>query len=86
MPDVIQDSLIIRIPAILRANGVDMSCFVEIQHGQNCTECRLLDAPPQLADGEYMVEFAEQSLPASKHQGKWGVLCLAPEMQITEAA
>jgi hypothetical protein len=40
----------------------------------------------ELTGGEYLVEFAEESIQANKRQGRWEVLCLTPEGQIIAAA
>ena len=36
--------------------------------------------------GPYMVEFADQSLRTNKYQGKWELVFLAPDLEISDAA
>lgn len=91
MPDFVQDP-ILRIPALLIAtDGTLTRCFVESWNerssaGKTYTRCRITDDPPELPDGEYMVEFAEQPLRTHKHQGKWQLVFLAPDFGIEEMA
>ena len=91
MPDFVQDP-VLRIPALLIAtDGKSARCFVEIWNerssaGKTYTRSRITDDPPELPDGEYMVEFAEQSLRTIKRWGKWQLVFLAPDFEIEEMA
>lgn len=93
MPDAVQNPHpLIRIPALLSgSDGSVARCFVETWNeesstGKTYTRCRITDEPPELPDGPYMVEFAEQSLRTNKYQGKWELVFLAPDVEISDAA
>ena len=82
---------VIRIPALLRGwDGKAASCLIETWNEQSSagkiyTRIRITDDPPELPDGEYLVEFAEQSLRTQKYQGKWQLVFLAPDTSIADA-
>jgi hypothetical protein len=83
---------LIRIPAVLSGpDGIVTRCFVETwteqsSTGKTCTRCRITDDPPELPDGDYMVEFAEQSVRTKRHHGKWQLVFLCPDLEMTDAA
>ena len=92
MPETAQSPRsLIRIPALLHAaDGSTARCFVETWNEQSSagkiyTRIRITGDPPELPDGEYMVEFAEQSLRTQKYQGKWQLVFLAPDTNIADA-
>ena len=82
--------LLIHIPALLSgSNGMVATCLLETlqeSSSANKTRCRITDDLPELADGEYMVEFAEQSARANKCHGQWELVVIATDMDITDAA
>ena len=92
MQELLQERLLLRIPALLCCpDGTIARCFFETwkeqsSAGKTYTRCRITDDPPELPDGEYMVEFAEQSLRTIKRWGKWQLVFLAPDFEIEELA
>ena len=83
---------LIRIPALLSGpDGSVSRCFIETwkepsSTGRTYTRCRIVDDPPELPDGEYMVEFAEQSVRTHKYHGRWELAFLCPGVEVMEAA
>ncbi|HKR29126.1 MAG TPA: hypothetical protein VJT08_01535 [Terriglobales bacterium] len=49
------------------------------------TRCRIIGDPPELPDGDYMVDFAEQSVRTQKYQGKWQLVFLAPDADVIDS-
>ena len=83
---------LIRIPAFLSGpDGSVSRCFVETwkersSTGRTYIRCRIVDDPPDLSDGEYMVEFAEQSVRTHKSHGRWELAYLCQDLEITDVA
>ena len=81
---------IVGVPAALRSleSFYVAGCLLETWNeyssvGKAYTRCRITDEPPELPDGPYMVEFADQSLRTNKYQGKWELVFLAPDLEIS---
>ena len=83
---------LIRIPALHSSpDGRAERCFVETwkeqsSTGRTYTRCRIVDDPPDLPDGDYLVEFAEQSVRTHKYHGRWELVFLYPDLEIIDAA
>jgi hypothetical protein len=83
---------LMRLPALLSGpDGGVTRCFVESwkeqsSKGRTYTRCRIVDDPPHLPDGEYVVEFAEQSIRTNKYHGRWELTFFCPDRDITDAA
>lgn len=90
MPEIFEDP-IARIPGVLRAAGIVAGCIVETWkerafNGEIYTRCRVVNDPPQLPDGPYMLRFSRYSIPTNKFEGKWEPMALAAAPQLREAA
>ena len=91
MPDTVQDHPLFRISALLTGiDGTTARCCVEMWHeqsstGKTYTRCRIIGDPPELPDGDYMVDFAEQSVRTQKYQGKWQLVFLAPDADVIDS-
>lgn len=87
----ILENPIVRIPGVLRAANLIAGCTVETWkeqsfNGRIYTRCRIVEDPPQLADGPYTLRFAGYSIPTNKFEGKWEPVVLEEESQLQKAA
>jgi hypothetical protein len=80
---------IIRIPAVLRSKDSIFvtGCVLEIwkeyaSSGKAYTRCRLVEEPSELPNGAYIVDIAGHSIRTNKILGMWGLVFLAPDLEI----
>lgn len=85
MNDLKGDPSLVRIPGILcGAHGMVGKCVVicwteQSSAGKTYTRSRISHDPPELPDGEYIIQFSdEQSVRTSKHRRMWALVFLAP--------
>lgn len=83
VPGVVDDPIVIRIPALLHGMGQVVTCVVETwqeesSSGRLYTRCRISNEPPELPDGPYRVEFSDWRIQTNKYQGQWELMFLAP--------
>lgn len=81
--------LVVRIPAtllgIFESADHRARCTLEVwnersYNGRQFTRCRIIDDRPELPGGTYAVQFAGHTLPTSKANGKWDLICVAPQI------
>lgn len=84
---------IIPFSGVLRAVGTMMTagCLVETwkdvsSSGKAYTRCRIVNDPPDLPDGAYILDFAGHSVPTGRVDGKWELVFLAPHLRTDHAA
>lgn len=83
---------VVQTPALLRSvNGAAAECVLETWKerslaGRKYTQCRIVNDPPDLPDGEYTVEFGVYRIRTRKLWGMWTLTFLAPGIEITDAA
>ena len=70
------DHLVIRVAGVLQGMGTVADCTLEMwqeesSSGRMFTRCRIVDDPPELADGLYLLKFGERSVRTNKYQGAW---------------
>lgn len=93
MPEAVETPHpLLRVPALLSGpDALVARCFVELwkEHsstGRTYTRCRITDDPQALPDGEYVVEFAGQSVRTHKYHGRWELVFLFREPEMSDAA
>jgi hypothetical protein len=85
------EASLVRIPAILRGSHGNvgkclLDCWTEKSSaGKTYTRCRITDDPPELPDGEYLLQLPnEKAIRTNKHRGMWALGFLAPEFHKLE--
>lgn len=74
-----------RFPAVLRGPGLESQCVVEAWQERSSTgrvflRGRIVDDPPELPDGGYVVAFESHSVKTNKLGGLWELVFLPPEV------
>lgn len=90
MFDIPEDP-VVRMAGVLRTANLVAGCVVETWkerafNGRIYTRCRIVEDPPQLPDGPYVLRFARHSIPTNKFEGKWEPVVFEAESQLREAA
>lgn len=70
------DQLVIRVAGVLHGMGSVADCTLEMwqeesSSGRIFTRCRIVNDPPELADGLYQLKFGERSVRTNKYHGGW---------------
>lgn len=77
---------IVRTPAVLRSlSGTVAGCVLETwkeraSTGKMYTGCRIVNDPPDLPDGNYIVEFGANRIQTRRVWGVWSLTFLAPDI------
>ena len=78
---------LMHIPAVLHAEGIEAMCLLDIWQeksltGRVFTRCRISNAPPDLPDGVYTVEFQAHTVTTRKTFGTWELAFLPPKIRL----
>jgi len=74
------------IPAVLHGEGIKAMCLLDVWQensstGRVFTRCRIHDAPPDLPDGAYKLEFRANIVATRKTFGTWELAFLPPKIR-----
>ena len=74
------------IPAVLHGEGIKAMCLLDVWQensstGRVFTRCRIHDAPPDLPDGAYKLEFRANTVATRKTFGTWELAFLPPKIR-----
>ena len=75
------------IPAVLHGEGIKAMCLLDVWQensstGRVFTRCRIHDAPPDLPDGAYKLEFRANTVATRKTFGTWELAFLPPKIRL----
>ena len=84
-------SEVMRIPAVLRGEGAEGECLLEVWQessstGRIFTCCRIQNAPTDLPDGPYQVVFRTNIVSTRKTFGAWELSFLPREIRFDRVA
>ena len=91
MLDAIREFPVLRVSGSLRGMGQVAECSLEMwqqeaSSGRLFTRCQIVDDPPQLPDGPYLLDFGERSVRTNKYHARWELNFLADAEADMQAA
>jgi hypothetical protein len=74
--DAFREFPVLRVSATLRGKDQIAECTLEMwqeeaSSGRLFTRCHIVDDPPELPDGAYLLDFGERSVRTNKYHGRW---------------